>query len=85
MCGCCEAFQLRVDESALTGESVPSSKTTEPVAVDAGVGDRTSMAFSGTIVSAGQGRGLVTGTGVGTEIGKIQSLVRRGGVARRRR
>ncbi|WP_457101538.1 HAD-IC family P-type ATPase [Microbacterium sp. P5_E9] len=69
-----EAFQLRVDESALTGESVPSSKTTEPAPVDAGVGDRTSMAFSGTIVSAGQGRGLVTGTGVGTEIGKIQSL-----------
>src|SRR6478735_1866478 len=69
-----EAFQLRVDESALTGESVPSSKDTAPAAVDAGVGDRTSMAFSGTIVSAGQGRGLVTGTGVGTEIGKIQSL-----------
>jgi magnesium-transporting ATPase (P-type) len=69
-----QAFQLRVDESALTGESVPSSKATEPVASDAGVGDRTSMAFSGTIVSAGQGRGIVTSTGVTTEIGKIQSL-----------
>ncbi|BDV31116.1 cation-translocating P-type ATPase [Microbacterium terricola] len=69
-----QAFQLRVDESALTGESVPSSKDLAPVDDDAGVGDRTSMAFSGTIVAAGQGRGVVTGTGVSTEIGKIQTL-----------
>src|SRR6478752_2662143 len=69
-----QAFQLRVDESALTGESVPSSKQTDPVAPDAGVGDRSSMAFSGTIVSAGQARGIVTATGSDTEIGKIQSL-----------
>ena len=70
-----EAFQLRIEEAALTGESVPSSKQTEPVAGDAGVGDRSSMAFSGTIVSAGQGHGVVTGTGAATEIGKIQTLV----------
>ncbi len=70
-----QAFQLRIDEAALTGESVPSSKSVEAVAADAGVGDRSSMAFSGTIVSAGQGRGIVTGTGVTTEIGKIQTLV----------
>ncbi|QAY60880.1 HAD family hydrolase [Microbacterium protaetiae] len=70
-----QTFQLRVDESALTGESVPSSKNIAPVAADAGVGDRTSMAFSGTIVSAGQGRGIVTGTGMHTEIGTIQALV----------
>ena len=69
-----QAFQLRVDESALTGESVPSSKQVDPVAPDAGVGDRSSMAFSGTIVSAGQARGIVTATGSDTEIGKIQSL-----------
>lgn len=69
-----QAFQLRIDESALTGESVPSSKQTDPVAPDAGVGDRSSMAFSGTIVSAGQARGIVTATGSDTEIGKIQSL-----------
>jgi len=69
-----QAHQLRIDEAALTGESVPSSKTTEPVAADAGVGDRGSMAFSGTIVSAGQGRGVVTATGATTEIGRIQSL-----------
>jgi magnesium-transporting ATPase (P-type) len=70
-----QSFQLRIDESALTGESVPSSKGTDPVAPDAGVGDRASMAFSGTIVSAGQGRGIVTDTGAATEIGKIQALV----------
>ncbi|MEH3089727.1 MAG: HAD-IC family P-type ATPase [Microbacterium arborescens] len=70
-----QASQLRIDEAALTGESVPSSKQTGAVDEDAGVGDRSSMAFSGTIVSAGQGRGIVTGTGGRTEIGKIQELV----------
>jgi magnesium-transporting ATPase (P-type) len=69
-----QAHQLRIDEAALTGESVPSSKTTDPVDADAGVGDRGSMAFSGTIVSAGQGRGVVTATGPTTELGRIQSL-----------
>ena len=70
-----ETHQLRIEEAALTGESVPSSKATSPVAEDAGVGDRASMAFSGTIVSAGQGRGIVTATGASTEIGRIQTLV----------
>lgn len=70
-----QASQLRIDEAALTGESVPSSKRTDPVDPEAGVGDRASMAFSGTIVSAGQGRGIVTGAGARTEIGKIQQLV----------
>lgn len=70
-----QTSQLRIEEAALTGESVPSAKQTEPVAPDAGVGDRSSMAFSGTIVAAGQGRGIVTATGAATEIGKIQTLV----------
>ncbi|MCR2791531.1 HAD-IC family P-type ATPase [Microbacterium sp. zg.Y625] len=70
-----QAHQLRIDEAALTGESQPSSKGVEPVPADAGVGDRHSMAFSGTIVSAGQGRGIVTATGGATEIGTIQALV----------
>lgn len=67
--------QLRIEEAALTGESVPSSKEVGAVSEDAGVGDRASMAFSGTIVSAGQGSGIVTATGENTEIGKIQALV----------
>ncbi|WP_159501940.1 HAD-IC family P-type ATPase [Microbacterium sp. 18062] len=70
-----EAAQLRIDESALTGESVPASKDVDPVPSEAGVGDRRSMAFSGTIVSAGQGRAVVTATGASTEIGAIQTLV----------
>jgi len=69
-----QSFRLRIDESALTGESVPVAKSVEPAPEDAGVGDRTSMAFSGTIVSAGQGRGVVTATGPATEIGRIQAL-----------
>ncbi|RLK48968.1 HAD-IC family P-type ATPase [Microbacterium telephonicum] len=70
-----QAHQLRIDEAALTGESVPASKQTTAVDAAAGVGDRASMAFSGTIVSAGQGQGVVTGTGAHTEIGRIQTLV----------
>ena len=70
-----ESTNLEVDESALTGESVPVAKDPAPVAPDAGVGDRTSMLFSGTIVAAGTGIAVVTGTGASTEIGRIQSLV----------
>ena len=70
-----QAHELRIDESALTGESVPASKGTRAVPAASGVGDRASMAFSGTIVAAGQARGIVTGTGPRTEIGAIQGLV----------
>ena len=69
------AANLQVEESALTGESVPSCKRIDPVGPDAGVGDRSRMLFSGTIVTAGQGRGVVTATGSDTEIGRIQELV----------
>lgn len=70
-----EAVNLRVEESALTGESVPSAKSVDPVSVDAGVGDRTDMLFSGTLVSAGTGRGVVVATGRYTEIGRIQAMI----------
>lgn len=70
-----EATHLQVDESALTGESVPAVKDVAAVGEDAGVGDRSSMLFSGTIVSAGTGLGVVTSTGAGTEIGRIQALI----------
>ena len=66
---------LRVDESPLTGESEPVEKQTDPVAADAGVGDRTSMGFSGTLVVAGTGTGVVTGTGRETEIGRIDQML----------
>ena len=66
---------LRVNEAALTGESVPVDKGTEPVAGDAPIGDRACMAYSGTVVSFGQAHGLVVGTGQATEIGRIGTLV----------
>ncbi|WP_029290588.1 HAD-IC family P-type ATPase [Cellulomonas sp. HZM] len=69
------AAALQVEEAALTGESVPAHKAVEAVGTDAGVGDRSSMLFSGTIVTAGRGEGVVTSTGSGTEIGRIQTLV----------
>ncbi|AQA06153.1 carbonate dehydratase [Mycobacterium sp. MS1601] len=66
---------LQVEESALTGESVPAIKNTTHVEFDAGLGDRTSMVYSGTIVAAGHGVGVVTATGSATEIGRIQALI----------
>ncbi|MBE1878324.1 HAD-IC family P-type ATPase [Myceligenerans sp. TRM 65318] len=70
-----DATNLRVEESALTGESVAAAKRVDPVNADAGVGDRASMLFSGTLVAAGQGTGVVTGTGAATEIGRIQTMI----------
>ncbi|MDX1606741.1 MAG: HAD-IC family P-type ATPase, partial [Candidatus Competibacterales bacterium] len=66
---------LRVEEAALTGESVPVEKAVEPVAAEAALGDRRSLAFSGTLVSAGQGRGVVVATGSATELGRISGLL----------
>ena len=66
---------LRIEESPLTGESVPSEKNTQPIELDAMLGDRTNMAFSGTTVSAGTGAGVVTAIGQETEIGKINQLM----------
>jgi Ca2+-transporting ATPase len=66
---------LRVDESMLTGEVLPVSKNTDPVPEDSGPGDRTSMAYSGTLVVSGRGRGVVVSTGEDTELGEIAALV----------
>ena len=70
-----EASNLRAEEAALTGEAVPSSKAVEPVDPGSGIGDRASMLFSSSIVSAGQGVGVVTATGARAEIGRITSLL----------
>jgi len=66
---------LRVDESALTGESVPAEKSAEVAAVDAPLGDRLCMAYSGTIVTYGNATSLVVSTGDKTEIGRIGSML----------
>ncbi|MGI1663716.1 cation-translocating P-type ATPase [Palleronia sp. KMU-117] len=68
------ASNLQADESALTGESVPVLKDVDAVARDAALGDRTSMAFKGTAITQGAGEGLVVGTGMQTEIGRIADL-----------
>lgn len=70
-----EVRGLKVDEAALTGESVAVDKSAAPVMVDAPLGDRTSMAYSGTLVAAGQGRGVVVATGADTELGRISGLL----------
>ena len=66
---------LRVDESVLTGESVPAEKTDAPVDAAADLGSRHPMLYSGTLVSAGQATALVVATGPATEIGRIGTLL----------
>ncbi|HSH46091.1 MAG TPA: HAD-IC family P-type ATPase, partial [Longimicrobiales bacterium] len=75
--------ELEVDESALTGESVPVRKTTDELSSPSMVpGDRTNMAFSGTVVTRGRGRGYVVQTGAATELGRIATAVREIGETR---
>ncbi len=66
---------LRIEEAVLTGESVPVEKDVEPVSADAALGDRTCMAYSGTLVTFGRGTGLVVATGEHTEIGRISGML----------
>ncbi|WP_018954893.1 cation-transporting P-type ATPase [Thioalkalivibrio sulfidiphilus] len=66
---------MRIDEAVLTGESVAVDKRTDPVDAQADLGDRACMAFSGTLVAFGQGKGVVVGTGANTQIGRISTLL----------
>jgi magnesium-transporting ATPase (P-type) len=68
---------LQVQEAALTGESLAVHKAVPPVAEGAALGDRTCMAYSGTLVTFGQGTGAVVATGDETEIGRISELLAR--------
>ncbi|MBE9047480.1 cation-transporting P-type ATPase [Pleurocapsales cyanobacterium LEGE 10410] len=69
-----EASKLQVDESALTGESVPVSKTTEALEGELALAERRNMAFKGTAITRGTGEGVVVATGMDTELGHISSL-----------
>jgi RND family efflux transporter MFP subunit len=66
---------LQIQEAALTGESLPVDKDVPAVAQDALLGDQTSMAYSGTVVTYGQGTGVVVATGTATEIGRISAML----------
>ena len=70
-----QARGLKIQEAVLTGESVAVDKTIEPVDDLALLGDRQSLAFSGTMVAAGQARGVVVTTGSATELGRISGLI----------
>jgi magnesium-transporting ATPase (P-type) len=70
-----DAKNLRTEEAALTGESVPADKNTDPVTVNATVGDRECMAFSGTMVVSGRATGVAVATGSETELGRINALL----------
>jgi Ca2+-transporting ATPase len=66
---------LRVEEAALTGESLPAEKDNSPLPEDTQLGDRRNMAFGGTLVTYGTGTGLVTATGTRTELGRISKMI----------
>ena len=70
-----QSKDLRIEEALLTGESVPADKSIEPVKIEATLGDRSCMAFSGTMISFGQGSGVVVATGESTELGKVSAML----------
>jgi P-type Ca2+ transporter type 2C len=71
-----EAPRLKINEAALTGEAIPAEKRADPLA-DAGlpVADQSNMAFKGTVVTYGRGRGIAVATGMATQLGRIAGLL----------
>jgi magnesium-transporting ATPase (P-type) len=70
-----EVKSLRIEEAVLTGEALAVEKQVNPVEASAALGDRASMAWSGTLVAYGQGVGVVAATGAATEIGRISTML----------
>jgi len=71
-----ESANLRIEEASLTGESVPAKKDARAILpADAPLGDRQNMAFMGTLVTYGRGRGIVVATGMQTQIGRIAAMI----------
>lgn len=71
-----ECASLKCSESALTGESIPAEKSTDKIVGEAALGDQRNMVFSGTFVTYGRARFLVTATGMDTEMGRIAQLLK---------
>lgn len=69
------AHQLAADESMLSGESLAARKATEAVAADTPLGERRGMLYAGTLVTQGQGSGMVVATGIHTELGRISAML----------
>lgn len=76
-CRLIEARSLRIDESALTGESSPVDKTSDAVSLGAQASDMPNMVFSGTKAVYGRGRGVVTAVGMSTEMGAVADMLER--------
>lgn len=74
-CRLIETASLVVAEAALTGESTPVSKTSDALAADTVLADRTDMVFQGTAVASGRGIGIVGATGMRSELGRVASLI----------
>ena len=75
-CRLTEAHHLQVEEASLTGESLPSEKTTEPLSIlELSPGDRTNIVFAGTSVTYGRGQAIVVATGMETEFGKVAQML----------
>ncbi len=70
-----EAVNLKIQEAALTGESLPVEKNIAPIAEEVQIGDRSNMAFASCSVTYGRGRGVVVAVGQATEVGKIASMI----------
>jgi Ca2+-transporting ATPase len=69
-----ESNNLRVNEAALTGESVPVVKESDPADTNAPIAERKCMLYRGTTINGGSGQGVVTSTGMQTELGRISEL-----------
>jgi magnesium-transporting ATPase (P-type) len=70
------ARNLKVEEAALTGESIPTEKRLEPSEADAAIADRHNMIFGGTLVTYGTGQAVVVATGLSTELGRISAMLK---------
>lgn len=70
-----EVVNLKVEEAALTGESVPEEKYIKPIEGEVSLGDRDNMAYSSSSITYGRGKGIVVATGMNSEVGKIASMI----------
>jgi len=73
----CESVNLKIQEAALTGESVPVEKKTAALSKEVPLGDQTNMAFSGSLVAYGRGRGIVVATAMKTQVGRIAQMMQK--------